>query len=1212
MEAPCRRLTPLLEQGGGPPPATGTMLRKLLSAPGGCPVSLAAFLKIWEYGGIAIYGSSTLAGRGIPTMTAARARALATLGRRAPAPVVSRGAGAISAPMRWTPPCKLPSSGAVHVKSLYQQHPPRSLLHPNRAAVRVQLFLDAFTRQDTATALRALSRLPPDLPAFAECKRLLLQRLASADNVLILDVKQALALGDSTSQDATLGATSGAAGGADSITSYIAALINAYRLAPAAMKPAVRRYIHDKVSPTALDSFRLAPELAPTLASAAAELWPQRSFETTPNPVLIKPYLNSDGLVSFDSLCRYISLTKVCDDTWETYRALDPERQRQFLDDLERHGRQRQLEIEAHCQLIADLTPRRQHHEVRRWIDEAATALAASDTLLLRPALVKHQPFLRLIGFRAVARLAISRIVAANFADDGADVATLTTSLLASFAARLRALLAPTLLSFREGVEVAATVIKTVVDTCRVSPELWRQYRLERQLRDDGALNGADGADEPPLAFIHSFKYTHGHAQGQVLLHPLTIAELSDLATRHAIPMYLPMVCEPQPWTLPTTGGYLTNLKGMVVGGAPEYMVGAHATGQLAPTYRALNQLAQVEWTINTKVLQVFNQAMAIGTAQSAPGIGATPAPALALQVPGVDLPNPGPTDSNGRALRSHYERLAMVATAFAGDRFFLPQMIDFRGRAYPAALVLTHYQEDVARALLAFWRPRRLGARGFYWLQYHLALVYGNTELSLDERLDWVKQHLSEIRGSAQDPWGHQWWQQGDKPWQVLALCFEVDNVLTHEQAGKSIEDYLSHIPVHQDGLCNGFQQFAALGADVEGAKSVNLVPGPRGDVYSAVLDIVRAKVERDCEQNHPLAQLAQPILSRKLIKQTVMTTVYGVTAYGGAQQIKERIKHLAAPDLTLYEHRYKLGFYLLRQVLDLVSELFAGASRIQKWLVEVCRRLITSHDYATLAQHPNRDILSGKIYKPMMWTTMMGLPVVQIYKRHAPFIVSTELQHIALTDKLKLDVYDKQKLLNGMSPNFVHLVDAMHMAMTAIAAGDHGLTFAAVHDSFWTHACDVDELNVILRRQFVQLHQLGIIEAMRDDALVMAQNQYQLVWVKQDTKVAEYRLQYPIDRSGTKRQVLNRILAYELKALTEGVPLDVYQHLQSQDPTYYQQITAGTLSIYDDQVRDPVPMKVDNVKWMPIWTPVVIPQCPEKGDLDVSVVEQSSHFFS
>jgi DNA-directed RNA polymerase len=32
--------------------------------------------------------------------------------------------------------------------------------------------------------------------------------------------------------------------------------------------------------------------------------------------------------------------------------------------------------------------------------------------------------------------------------------------------------------------------------------------------------------------------------------------------------------------------------------------------------------------------------------------------------------------------------------------------------------------------------------------------------------------------------------------------------------------------------------------------------------------------------------------------------------------------------------------------------------------------------------------------------------------------------------------------------------------------------IEFASVHDSFWTHPCDVDILNEVLRETFVELH--------------------------------------------------------------------------------------------------------------------------------------------
>jgi len=35
-----------------------------------------------------------------------------------------------------------------------------------------------------------------------------------------------------------------------------------------------------------------------------------------------------------------------------------------------------------------------------------------------------------------------------------------------------------------------------------------------------------------------------------------------------------------------------------------------------------------------------------------------------------------------------------------------------------------------------------------------------------------------------------------------------------------------------------------------------------------------------------------------------------------------------------------------------------------------------------------------------------------------------------------------------------------------------------AGVHDSYWTHACDVEEMNRILREKFVELYETPILE--------------------------------------------------------------------------------------------------------------------------------------
>ena len=47
----------------------------------------------------------------------------------------------------------------------------------------------------------------------------------------------------------------------------------------------------------------------------------------------------------------------------------------------------------------------------------------------------------------------------------------------------------------------------------------------------------------------------------------------------------------------------------------------------------------------------------------------------------------------------------------------------------------------------------------------------------------------------------------------------------------------------------------------------------------------------------------------------------------------------------------------------------------------------------------------------------------------------------------------------------------------MTAKRMQEKGLDFSSVHDSFWTHACDVDVMNGVLREEFVRLYSMDLL---------------------------------------------------------------------------------------------------------------------------------------
>lgn len=54
-----------------------------------------------------------------------------------------------------------------------------------------------------------------------------------------------------------------------------------------------------------------------------------------------------------------------------------------------------------------------------------------------------------------------------------------------------------------------------------------------------------------------------------------------------------------------------------------------------------------------------------------------------------------------------------------------------------------------------------------------------------------------------------------------------------------------------------------------------------------------------------------------------------------------------------------------------------------------------------------------------------------------------------------------NKLKQKSAFPPNFVHSLDSTHMMYTAERCMKLGLTFVAVHDSYWTHAGTVEKMN-------------------------------------------------------------------------------------------------------------------------------------------------------
>ncbi|EME40660.1 hypothetical protein DOTSEDRAFT_74265 [Dothistroma septosporum NZE10] len=654
-------------------------------------------------------------------------------------------------------------------------------------------------------------------------------------------------------------------------------------------------------------------------------------------------------------------------------------------------------------------------------------------------------------------------------------------------------------------------------------------------------------------AFLHRMKWQKGKRVGMVTPNPALLVKMQSEPLGSLLAKRMPMVVEPKPWQGWKDGGYLhysNDILRLPAGdkSGKDYFMAADRRKELDTVYKGLTALSKVPWKVNHDVFKVQLEAWNSGDAIAN----------FAPLHPIISLP-PEPDSSDAVARRKwlsevkelenkksglHSKRCFQnfqleIARTVLNETLYFPHNMDFRGRAYPIPPYLNHMGADNVRSLLTFAEGRELGENGLRWLKIHLATVAGHDKASMSERVAFTEEHLDDIYDSVRNPLdGRKWWLEAEDAWQTLAACFELTKALDSLDPTK----FVSYLPVQQDGTCNGLQHYAALGGDKAGAKQVNLEPGDRpADVYTAVADAVKEEIERDAAAGNAIAQKLHGRLTRKCVKQPVMTNVYGVTFYGARAQVRKQLEDLF-PEVHAHDtvNFGNMSHYVATKIFKSLGTMFTGAQAIQNWLGQCADRVSTCLTPEQIEQLENSK--SGKVAaepakkkrrtkkereaeaaakeagegqvedeaspaamektkvttnreadryaaaKPLfkstvVWTTPLRLPVVQPYRKSKSRIVTTSMQNLSLQEPQVWDPVSKRKQLQAFPPNFIHSLDATHMLLSALRCSENGMTFAMIHDSFWTHACDVNRMGEILRDAFIAMHSEDIIGRLREE---------------------------------------------------------------------------------------------------------------------------------
>jgi DNA-directed RNA polymerase len=404
-------------------------------------------------------------------------------------------------------------------------------------------------------------------------------------------------------------------------------------------------------------------------------------------------------------------------------------------------------------------------------------------------------------------------------------------------------------------------------------------------------------------------------------------------------------------------------------------------------------------------------------------------------------------------------------------EEFYFPWNLDWRGRMYPATSLISPQGADLCKGCLEFADGTPLGKEGAKWLAIHLCNLAGADKEIVDgeyrtrtpeEREAWTLHYSAEIVNVANSPetvrawhliggFGLQKIKRGkvvpvavDKPWQFLAACFE--------WAGYQAEGvgFRSRLAGALDGSCSGVQMLAGMTQDYSAGTMVNLVPAPRGDDYygrmAAALsrrlyDRVDGADERELAH---LAYWAEHTIDRDLLKAPSMTKVYSAGTYTFGEQVKAKT---GAPD----------------------DESMWLAARINECFADVAPGMLLAMGYLQAVS----DVLTEENI-PLHWVTPAGLQVEQARYMDDAVCLSSEVngKRHTRTFYINGDTLSKKGQRAGVAPNFVHGVDASHMAMVVNDLVSKGVTrLWMIHDSFGAPFAHCGTVFDSTRDKFIEL---------------------------------------------------------------------------------------------------------------------------------------------
>lgn len=534
-------------------------------------------------------------------------------------------------------------------------------------------------------------------------------------------------------------------------------------------------------------------------------------------------------------------------------------------------------------------------------------------------------------------------------------------------------------------------------------------------------------------------------------------------------PSKKPMICPPNDWDRKLKhGGYLTNLNSPLVHTKSR----SHRTiitnnihrvkSEKLPFLSAANHLQKTPWKINPQMLEYI----------------------------ATDLKSqPRKTKKDKYKLQISKQTIE-VATEFRDKTFYLPWYLDFRGRMYPDSIQISPQSDELGKSLLLFKEELKVTDSALFHLAVYGFCKYTSKKVSHTEMIKWIDSHQNIIFQTAEDPYKNQdFLEEASDKYLFLAFCLE-----WHKIHFASKNTRTTSLPVYVDGTCNGFQHYSALLRDERGAESVNLIPSSKPkDFYEVVAQAIHRHIRLEHPNDPLLNELTSTYINRKTLKPSIISAGYGSHHSKRAVKLANLILSKVTSSQATPDH-----------LVDIATETNVKRNNFvpkpSKTLIDSCHKIERALNSCIEEHNPAFFKIFSWIKKTskivsetgecLTWTNSAGLPVCNCYYKHPLIEVSVQINYkrhrISFKDysfngTLPLDL---KQIRRSIAPNYIHSVDAAHAAKLIDVCSKSSInSLASVHDSFGTHATNMETMHKLIRETFVEIHSNNQIKLFKEE---------------------------------------------------------------------------------------------------------------------------------